>query len=399
MMQQILIPVLGNRKYDGLGEYILKPISVLGIPFECNIIWPDQVISDSIFYDMINAPTRTLLKKHYLPEKQGKDGVITTAVYAGPSFNSNNGEYLTSFIPSELRFDPGQVRHENILSPFESQYGVNYAYLELSYAFDSVLLKDVADAAEAEQLEIDTNRINKVSNFLNYEFSQRYFGSRSYQIQVTPDVNIINGFPVVILQNTGEHIIAFCTGVTKGFNASGEGHKWINLSISYPRYYYENIGKLGNLIDPTSQNNTSLEELKLLIGSDSIIEPSENSQENLISAIENLYQEFLNDQSFGKENVKNKYYRATKENPYTNIDSYICDLDGYMKFIGLITNYVTDLPNEYPNLLFESSSEEDALSTNYFKVVENGQVVEYKGYSNRNIIKKHLEWISSAQKI
>ena len=388
------LSAIKNRNYGGLAEYILKPISVLGIPFECNIIWPDQVLSDSIFYDMINAPTRTLLKKHFIPNQQ--DNVLTTNVYAGPSFNSSDSGFLSSFIPPHTTYGAGEIRHENDLSPNETQYGVNYAYLELSYAFDSTLLND-ADAK-------DTSRINKISNFLNYEFSQRFFGSRQYQVQVTPDVNIVNGLPIIILQNSGEHVIAFCTGVSKGWDVSGDGHKWINLQVAYPRYYYENISKLGNLVDPTSQDSKSLAELKLLIGSNSVIEPSDNTQDKLISKIESYYQEYVNDMSNGKENVKKKYFRFTVENQNKDIPSYVCDLDSYMKFMGQTATYKTNMPNEYPNSLFESSESENKLSNHYFKILENGEPVEYGGttgktISSRGIIQKHLEWTSKAQRI
>jgi len=391
------ISCIDNRGYDGIAEYVLKPISVLGIPFECNIIWPDQVLSDSIFYDMINAPTRTLLKKHYLPG-QDQPSILTTNVYAGPSFNTSDGKFLSSYVPPNATYAAGEIRHENRLSPSETQYGVNYSYLELSYAFDSTLLND-ADAQ-------DSSRANKISNFLNYEFSQRFFGSRQYQVQVTPDVNIVNGLPIIILQNSGEHVIAFCTGVSKGWDISGEGHKWINIQVSYPRYYYENIGKLGNLVDPTSQDPNSLNELKLLVGSKSVIEPGDNTQDNLINKIESYYQEYLHDQSNGKENIKKKYARFTADNQNSIIPSYICDLDSYMQFMGQKTNFKTNLPDEYPNNLFESSVDENNLSNHYFKILEKDKPVAYGNgssplniVSNRDIIKKHLEWIKTGQRI
>lgn len=387
------ISPLGNRQYDGLGEYVFKPISVLGILFNCNIIWPDQVISDSVFYDFINTPTRTLVKKHGLPGKQNEtQTVLTSTVFAGPIFNYDDGQYLASYVQSHGKYESGDLRSEAKLSEYENQYGVKYNYLELSYAFDSALL--------GGESEPDSVQRDQVNNFLNYEFSQRYFGSRKYNVQVTPDVNIVPGLSVTILERHGQHVVAFCVGVSKSWQISGDvSSKNVSINVAYPRYYYENIGQLGNVIDPTSQDQSSLEELKLIIGSKTLTDVNTSSSSDVTNVVESLFIEYQDDASLNKEKVKQKYGRATFENQYDTIPSYVCDLDSYLRYMGMATNYKTGLPGVYPQDLFESTSEENSLSTHKFRVFDNGGVLELENISNRDIINLHLEWISKARRI
>lgn len=379
-----------NRQYNGLAEYILKPISVLGIPLKCNIIWPDQVISESLTYDFFNSPTRVLLKSSPIPDPNAQNDVLCSVVFAGPVFQNNNN-FLGSYIPSKEKYTEQLLRQDNSYSNFEEEYGINYSRLELSYAFDNALLQRVFDPKmQSENEEVKKKTITYANNFLNYEFSQKYFSSRQYSVQVNPEVNIIPGSPVIFLDRTGQHIVAFCTGLRKSWSINGS--KTVVLSVAYPRYYYEDIGNLGNLIDPTSSNAESLAELETLLGSTAITPTDKNSMNDLADAIDKIYKEYIADKSDGHENIKNKYKRTGT-----------CTYYNFMTLHGKAVIDKKVMPDSYD--LFASDTSEDKLTCHTFRVTdENGIVKKYNGTNGqamtlRGIIQNHIDWTKEGKRI
>lgn len=379
-----------GRTKAGLAEYIFKPISVLGIPFKCNVIWPDQKIAESITYDHFNSPSRVIMQRQSIPGDTGRDIVLTSDVFAGPVFSSKDGKYLSSYLPEQTTFTSDDImRAGNIYSEYEKQYGVNYHRLTLSYAFNQALLQDGSvrhvegadnTASDKAHATADKTRINK---FLNYEFAQAYFGARQYNIQVTPDVNPVVGMPIVILDRTGQHVVAFCLGITKTWNATGQ--KTINLNVGYPRYYYEDIGVLGNIVDPTCSDENSLQELKTIIGSDSLL-PYNSTTGQLKTKIEEIFKLFIQDQSDNKEEIKSHYSR-----------SGICTYGDFLDLHGIPT---TNNLDESFNL-FKTTVSEQVLSTNDFTVYDDieNKVTRHYRESNKTILEAHKEWCSRAHRI
>jgi hypothetical protein len=370
------------RKFSGLAEYILKPISVFGLPLKCNVIWPNQVISESLFYDLANTPTRILMQKTPLPGDDGHDILLTTAKLAGPRIE-NCKDFFESFTPpivnsSEESTD--KIRRGEIYSDYEKEYGMRYTQLHLSYAFESTLLED--ELKDTKDDNAGAKRAaKKINNFLNYEFAQRFFASRNYSIQVTPDVDVVPGLPVVVLHENQEHVICFCTGKTKSWD--NRGNKSVGLNVGYPRYYYEDIDKLGNIIDPTTQDEISLNELKTLFGSEPLVTTDNGS------AILNINSKLL------KETIDNLYknYNAGK----IEMDKYkrkVCTFKEFMSLHGqqinsMVDSYLVDEDH------FGSSANANALSSHVFFVKGIKEPIQ----SNKSIIDKHLAWISEAQKI
>lgn len=393
-----------NNNQPGLVEFLLKPISVLSIPFQCNIIWPDQVIAENIAYDFMNSPTRVILRRQEVPVG-GENILLTSSVFAGPIF-TNDSNIFSSLLPKVDSFGEGDIRTNDVYSKHEIEYGVNYHRLELSYAFDSTLLKG---QVESEESSVKKSVAKNINNFLNYEFSQKYFSSRAYSVQVTPDVDVIPGFPVVVMNKNGEHIVAFCTGKIKTWQA--DGSKSVQLTLAYPRYYHENAGALGNIVDPTCQDINAIKELCYLSGSlplclhgDKIVsdvdEINSNSlkviHHNLPSVIDKLFDEYQNDRTDGKT-IKDKYSRKG-----------ICTISNFMEFHDKKIDIAKGLPEEFPNNLFESFSSEASLSTNSFTVYikknkeeirESFNGFNEKKMSCREIVKNHISWSKDAQRI
>jgi hypothetical protein len=369
-----------ERQFHGLAEFILKPISVLGLPLKCNVIWPEQIVSDSIFYDFINSPTRVITTEHLLPGVTD-NVVLTTRKAVGPVVSQEG--FFKSFTAKTQK-----IRTADSNSDYEKEYGINYHQIDISYAFENTLLSSKVDSddpptdAEIDQLGV------KMNNFLNYEFSQRYFSSRNYQAQVAPDVNVVAGLPTILLDKRGEHVIAFVTGVEKSFSATGS--KSVSVSIAYPRFYYEDIGALGNVVDPSSIEPQAAAELSLLFGSTPLVAPSDLS--SLPKVIEQTFQSYKQLSDDKKEETRVNYLRK------------VCT---YAQFIKLYLNTTpsqkTTMPTSYLEDIFASTETADLLSCHRFRVYNaiTGGVELYDTdatvLSNQEIIQKHIDWTSQAQ--
>ena len=407
------ISVNNKRDYNGLAEYVCKPISVLGVPLSCNIIWPDQILNENLNYDFLNAPTRVIAHRYPLPgDSNSQHIVLTTDVVAGPSY-TNQGDFLRSLTPKITDYSTSNdktdlLRNTGIFSDYENMYGINYHALDISYAFDSALIRSA-------QFK-DVNRLN---NYLNYEFAQKFFSSRKYSIQVTPDTNPVIGLPIVVLDTHGQHIIAFCSTISKYYSAIGQ--KVINLGISYPRYYYEDIGTLGSIVDPGSNDPVALKEMETIFGSKAICKLTvtkdstyEVSSKDLIKSVEQLFDAWYKDSSDNKDNIKKDKARKG-----------ICTLNNFLSLNGIspVDNFPDGLPLYEKNYIAivpsvgdqqGSSISENTISTNIFRVwdrdvTSNNYLSTPKavqkfpkdsnGISNQSIIQYHLTWCKYDQRI
>lgn len=371
-----------KKSYKGLAEYIFKPVSVMTIPFKCNVIWPDQIVEESVFYDFFNTPTRILYKRSPIPGIE--QNVITTAMIVGPQFDSTG--YLKDMTPVT---DKDKRRDSNVYSEYEEEYGIKYFRLQLNQAFDNVLLNGNIKDASLSNAETAL-AFGKVKNYLNYEFAQKFLGNRQYTLQVTPDCNPIAGFPVVALNKMGEHVIAFCTGTRKSWSASGQ--KSVALNVAYPRYYFEDFGDLGNIIDTISQDQNSLDEISTLIGSSPIgkLTTKNKSHVALTGSIVDLYEEYQESKDQSKETKK--LYRR-------KVCTYKQFMDMYK--ISIPANLASIMPENYSTNVFDSSVRANKFSCHYFEVYDtiNKKLEKYSDLSCSEIVTKHLEWIKDPKRI
>lgn len=395
---EITVSKKENRKLHGLAEYILKPISVLGLPLKCNIIWPEQVVSESFYYDFMSAPTRVSVTRHAIPGDDNGSTVLTTTKVVGPAFPEAGDHYFKSFNAFYKEF-----RDMESYSDYEKEYGINYRPIPLSYAFDASLLSEEggADDKEDDAVIKEKNVVEitrKMRDFVNYNFTQFFYASRSYNIAVTPDVEIVPGLPVIILNRDGEHVIAFATGVQKSFDASN-GNLNVQVSLNYPRYYYENIEALGNVVDPSSigtqeEMETAISEMEVIFGSQRLINPGEYAQ--LANKIDTIFAEYIKHDEDGRQVMREEYSRS------------VCSYSEFLEFhtdTPAPLNAKFKLVDEMPIRTFESSELANGLSHRYFRVYNHRKkAVEVydptkQPLSNKAIVKKHLEWTSEDQKI
>lgn len=387
-----LVNLITSRMFNGLAEYVVKPISIAGIPLQCNIIWPDQVISENLFKDYMSQPTRVIWQRHMLPGAPDDNPVLTTEKLAGPIFDSSSKNYFNSFTPKMQTVKTetgGQVRDDSNYSDYEQEYGIKYHELQLSHAFDEAFL-------EKATVKDSSSRIN---NLLNYEFIQKFLSTRSLGINVMPDVNVVPGLPLIILNKFGQHVIAFCLGKTKSWSAQGSVN--VQVQVGYPRYYYEDIGTLGNIIDPTSQDQTSLSELEMIFGTKALV-PAKSTPEKLQAAIKSLFEEYLH--AVDTNTLDALYKKYSRKS---------CTMEEFFKFHDLDTTNC-NLPEKYPTTIFDvdlddSGKVENKISSHYFEVydrVYNEELgkMELKSEQCDNlsiaaIIEKHNDWVSKDHRI
>ena len=370
-----------KRDFSGLAEYILKPISVLGLPLKCNIIWPEQVISESLFYNYSEMPTRILMQTTPITGLNGNNILLVSKMLAGP-YIENCKDFFSCFTPPAGSTDYKKIRPSEIYSDYEAEYGMNYTQMRLSYAFEATVLKQ-----ELKDEEGTTEKVAEVAkrmnNFLNYEFAQRFFASRNYSVQVTPDVDIIPGLPVIVMHKNGEHIVCFCTGKTKSWSINS---KSISINLTHPRYYYENIDQLGNLIDPTTQELLCCLELEELFGSKALLRDPNNKPTLKINS------------SQLKKKIEDLFYAYQDDNSIMDKPEYkrkVCTYANYKELYGEPTNTPKEMPNSYLQKLYASSNKANALSSHIFSV----NAKEITDMPNQKIIKNHLDWIKEAQRI
>lgn len=374
--------IKNTKNYGGLAEYVLKPISIFGLPLKCNIIWPEQVITESLFYDLANTPTRILMQKTVIPGDDLQNVLLTTAKVAGP-YIENCNDFFKSFTPPVTNTEEkpsSRIRPGGVYSDYEKEYGMRYTQMHISYAFESSLLEEELHDSKDDGTKANTTA-KKINNFLNYEFAQRFFSSRNYSLEVTPDVDIVPGLPVIVLHENQEHVICFCTGKTKMWD--NRGNKSVSINVGYPRYYYEDIDKLGNIVDPTTIEELAANELSTLFGSEPLMMDGKKPMLKVNSAalkekIDTLYNDYKN-----QEIDYSKYKRNT------------CTYEQYMKLYNKSISNKLAMPESYLLEEFKSTPNADALSSHIFYV--NG--IKVIDTSNHGIIKSHLKWISEAQRI
>lgn len=371
-----VIPATQNRDCDGLAEYIFKPRSVIGIPFKCNVIWPDQIIQENLYCNFFGQPTRVLLKKNPLVGTKGN--ILTTSIFAGPHYKGED-QFLSSFNTPQKEYKNTTQRNERIRSEYEEAFGLNASHIHMGYAFDETLLGDHEKATDAEK----EDTLGKVYKFLNYEFAQKFLSSRTYQIQVDPEVNPVCGVSTVVMNEYGEHVIAFCLGVRKSWDVNGK--KTVTLNVAYPRFYYEELADINSAIDPTSTDKEFLEELQTLLGCEAITSAGTNNG-NLKVVVEGLFKEYLSNKNIKKSG---KFKRK------------VCTFNEYLSLFGMEKVKDIELVNQYTSQVFDSTVEEAKLSTNKIVVFDRstGKSEEIKNLKNSDYVYKHLKWISTAKRI
>ena len=178
------VSVTEKKSYDGLAEYIFKPRNVLSLLFECNIIWPDEIIAENLTYNMFAEPTRVRFLRQQLPNGPGGENAALKKVYLGPYLPKTKEQNIdpSLYFGSYDTMNPKDnvQRNENQYSDYELSYGISYEPVDLNYAFsESITLSTGSEggkaAKEAKRLEEDKKTFEEkvISAFAVFETNRK----------------------------------------------------------------------------------------------------------------------------------------------------------------------------------------------------------------------------------
>jgi len=238
-------------------SYICKLSGELAIPPQCNVVFPNRVVSVSYSEDYLNAPTRVLTRvKDIISQITRETTSLLDHYHVGPSKDGHIG----GGVYKDYLFDGNGVSD---LSEYEKVYGTNIVQIGM----DSSLI-----AAKPKE----------ISHIMNHEFYKRHFSSRTISATFDPSVNIVPGAPVLIMDGDKfrKHILAYCPSVRRTFTASGE--LGLTVTLTHPRFYNE----LENIFDGFTSllKPGDLGEIYRWIGS----EPVASSDKELSEKIDEL---------------------------------------------------------------------------------------------------------------
>ena len=196
-----------------LCEYLIKPKSIFGRIPRCNIIFPDQVLSKVFVVNHGADNTRVITNAQMVPTNTSSGA--NSGNQAAPGFWAGNGPHNLA----KGYFQDFSIN--GIGSKYEQRYGTTAEQIGLNDAIIRYLSEDKKEK-ELEKL-------------LNHEFLITHCNKFSLQIEVVPDVTIVPGMSVAILDEDGNHLIAYCTGVARQVDHNGRTS--ISLNLTYPRDY------------------------------------------------------------------------------------------------------------------------------------------------------------------
>jgi len=252
-------------KNGKLMTYICKPRGELMPPPKCNVVFPNQIVSMTFREDFLQEPTR----------------IISTGAGSLAYISHKLPTWLQEGIAVPARLNTTGTFKEFLIaeghkpSEYEKIYGTNIHLVEQAM-YLSLLKENQDDYIKA----------------LNHEFFKRFYASRTFTAIVDPYVNLVPGFPAVLLDATDSrnHIVAYCTQLRRVFSASG-GADTV-ATFEYPRFYGELDTIYNNSIDPLDTDAENHSKLYDGIGSVAIAD----SSAKVATKIDALLREYLNNE-------------------------------------------------------------------------------------------------------
>ena len=247
-----------------IAEYIMKPKSPFGPVPLCNVIFPDQVLDKSFYKNFQAEVTRVNSAQMMLLIANPNAAGLGFNFYQGPHFAKNGNDYFSSYDVGDIPIHPKSTSFLH-RSDYEEEFGVNSKLIQLP---------DMLTRMYATQ-----KNYKPIQNMVNHEFLVAYSEKVSFSMQVTPNVEVVPGFSLLVLDENGEHLLAYCYGREKVWDKNGQ--QLINLKIMFPRPYDLDttaIADIADPFDPEEYPESSVQDLKLLskyIGSD-FISPSDD---------------------------------------------------------------------------------------------------------------------------
>jgi hypothetical protein len=254
-----------NLKSSIIAEYLVKPKSPFGpIPLS-NIIFPDQVLDKSFFRNFQAEVTRVSFAQMMMRPGSANIAELAYFYYQGPHFKVNdNADYFSSY---DVHFNPQSPNPNSFLSrsQYEDEFGVNNKMIELSEL--------------STRLFSSKQNFQPIQNMVNHQFLEAYTDKVSFTMQVSPNVEVVPGLSILVLDENGEHLLAYCYGREKIWDKNGQSI--VNLKLLYPRAYdikTKAINDLADPFDPEEYPDTYAKDIKILssyIGVD-FIDPTKN---------------------------------------------------------------------------------------------------------------------------
>jgi hypothetical protein len=259
----------GNKNGQSvLSEYLIKPKTPFGpIPY-CNVVFPDQVLDKSFFKNYQNETTRCYTVVSTFP------GAISTQTaglaysgYTAPYFPDDTNNYFGSFNTKIPMFDASSTDKQFLLrSAYEDEFGVASKEVILPDILSRLLttIPKTLPQGMTQQEFLQKNQAT-LQNMMNAEFFTSYTDKVSFTLQVTPDVNVVPGMSMLVLDENDDHMVAYCYGREKIWDKNGQ--QVINLKLMYPRHYSLQAGFANNYLntlDPVYYNSSYKQDLSIL---------------------------------------------------------------------------------------------------------------------------------------
>lgn len=303
-------PFAVGSQGNALAELVIMPHNYFGNAPLCNIIFPDQILSRHIVINHGFEYTRSGIIGQSIPENtETQESGLMSWNYLAPTGLT---EYFDSFNLTEKT--PAGKR-----SIYEQEFGISYLSTSLPEAMVRLWLpKPKTDGGQ------NTTKKNpvpiQISNTMNHEFMIAYSQKFVTDVEVTPDVEVVPGSSVILLNENGEHQIAYCKGTTSTWSIEGQAS--ITLQLAYPHHYswsFEGALHYGNAFTGAESNLSEI--YSALIGSK--VDPMIT---NKILAIK--YFGLWNKQ-YNRDSRQMKYH-----NKETHILRDVCTMQEYVTFMG-----------------------------------------------------------------
>jgi hypothetical protein len=148
--------------------------------------------------------------------------------------------------------------------------------------------------------------MSKIQLFLDAEFLKFNFNKNEISITVTPDVRVLPGMSVLVLDRDGDHIIAYCSGTEYSWDCNGGASS--SITLCYPHNYKLDLSELSEYANSLEGDTVESAKLALMIGSTFI--PTllmSDTIDSIFSQWSNIYG---GDSRLMKKALSSKYQRS-----------------------------------------------------------------------------------------
>lgn len=300
----------------GLGEIVIMPHNFFGRATLCNIVFPDQVMEKSNSVNYGAEQTRAFLAGPSLPMK-------TQSIYDGMYQWSYTAPHGMSGVLKALNLsDKAGIR-----STYEEQYGVSAVEAPLGKSLVLALQNSVTNDQDHKDNKNTVVKPPKaLEHILNHEFIIAYSQKFSMTIRVQPDVEAVPGAALIILDEAGEHTVAYCAGTSYAWDANGQ--TVVQVQVAYPHHYswsFENATQIGNVLSG-NQNPEAVKTYETIVGSK--VSPDENDKTAL-----KYFDSWRED--FNQDSRRMKYADLNKtKGDGTGIMRKICTMEEFVNFMS-----------------------------------------------------------------